>query len=140
MRSYRRNSFYAILASVFAVLICCSADLKADWVLVQNSPIRMYRDTRTNMEWSVTIASSGNSHSKAKGIVQKYGLRLPTWSELRDVVNNNDGIDYLEIEDGFLDLYETDQASVMAGAFGGSIDTKRPRNPLCRTWVIGVRD
>lgn len=132
--------FFAFLAIVFATLACCSTELKAGWQLVQNHPIRIYRDTRTGKLWSVTISNAGNSNSNARRIVNKYGLRLPSWDELRDVVNNNGAISTLEMEDGFLDLYETDNPNVLAGAYGGSIDTKRPRQPIItQTWVLGVR-
>lgn len=135
-----RTKIAAVFATVIAFIAICSSGAQAGWVKVQDSPITIYRDTRTGLEWSVTIASANNNHDYAQQVVQKYGLRLPTWNELRDVVNNNDAIDWLDIEDGLLDLYETNDPSVLAGAYGGSIDTKRPRQPLItQTWVLGVR-
>ncbi|MBQ6614942.1 MAG: caspase family protein [Thermoguttaceae bacterium] len=135
-----RTKSAAIIAAVIAFIAVCSSGVQAGWVKVQDSPITIYRDTRTGLEWSVTIARANNNHDYAKQVVQKYGLRLPTWNELRDVVNNNDAIDWLDIENGLLDLYETNDPSVLAGAYGGSIDTKRPRQPLItQTWVLGVR-
>ena len=135
-----RTKSAAIIAAVIAFIAVCSSGVQAGWVKVQDSPITIYRDTRTGLEWSVTIARANNNHDYAKQVVQKYGLRLPTWNELRDVVNNNDAIDWLDIEDGFLDLYETSDPKVLAGAYGGSIDTERPRQPIItQTWVLGVR-
>ena len=127
------------LAAVFAFFASFSSGAQAGWVKVQNSPITIYRDTRTGLEWSVTISNAGNDNDNARRIAQKYGLRLPTWDELRDVVNNNNAIDWLDMEDGLLDLYETSDPNVLAGAFGGSISTKRPRQAITQTWVLGVR-
>ncbi|MBR5710297.1 MAG: hypothetical protein IKX40_06035 [Thermoguttaceae bacterium] len=126
-------------AAVFAFFASFSSGAQAGWVKVQDSPITIYRDTRTGLEWSVTIDSADNDHDYAMRLVQKYGLRLPTWAELRDVVNNNNAIDWLDMEDGLLDLYETNDPNVLAGAYGGSISTKRPRQAITQTWVLGVR-
>ena len=130
----------SVLAAVFSVVLCCSEKLQADWVLVQNQPVRIYRDTRTGLEWSVTLDSADHDHDYARQLVAQYGLRLPTWDELRDVVNNSGGINQLNIKKGYTDLYETSDPDVLAGAYGGSISTKRPRMPLLtQSWVIGVR-
>lgn len=136
---HKRIRFFAFMAIAFAAVACFTSDLKAGWDPVANYPIRLYRDTRTGKVWSVTIANAGNDNANARHIAHQYGLRLPSWEELRDVVNNNNAINVLEMEDGLLDLYETDNPNVLAGPYGGSIKTKRPRQPFTRTWVIGVR-
>ena len=139
MSNYKGIRFFAVLAVAFTALVCFTTELKAGWELVQSYPIRIYRDTRTGLEWSVTIANAGNDNTYARNLAYQYGLYLPTWEQLRDVVNNNGAIGVLEMEDGLLDLYETRNPNVLAGAFGGSIKTKRPRQAITRTWVIGVR-
>lgn len=139
MKFFQMNRIVLIFTIAVAAFACCSSELKADWVEVQKYPIRIYRDTRTGLEWSVTITNAGNSNANAQNIVQQYGLRLPTWDEFRDVVNNNNAINRLEMENGLLDLYETDDPDVLVGVFGGRVQTKRPRQKFTRTWVIGVR-
>lgn len=136
-----RTKKFAVLAAVFAFFASCLSVAHAGWIKVQDSPITIYRDTRTGLEWSVTLDSADNDHEYALSLVRKYGLRLPTWDELRDVVNNNDAVDQLNMKDGFLDLYETENPKVLAGASGGGIQTKRPRQPLItQTWILGVRN
>ena len=134
----KRISAFLIFGIIAAV--CNSAELKADdWVKVQNFPVKVYQNTRTGLYWSVTIANAGNSNANAIRIAHRYGFRLPSWNEIRDVVNNNNAINWLEMESGLFDLYETDDPNVLAGAFGGSVDTKRPRQPvITQTWVLGV--
>ena len=131
---------FAFMAVMLVVFACCPANLKADWVKVQDYPITMYRNTVTNQIWSVTISSANNDNNYARQVAGQYGLRLPTWEEFRFVVNNQNAIQWLNMKDGLLDLYETWDPNVLAGAYGGSIDTKRPRQKITRTWVIGVRD
>ncbi len=136
----KRISAFLIIAIIAAV--CNTVELKADdWVRVQNFPVKVYQDTRTGLYWSVTISNAGNSNANARRIANRYGFRLPSWDEIRDVVNNNNAINWLEMEDGLFDLYETDNPNVLAGAFGGSVETKRPRQPIItQTWVLGVSE
>lgn len=134
----KMSRFLFVLSVVLAAFACYCTDIKADWQLVQEKPIRMYRDTRTGLEWSVTIAEANKSNRYAKSIVEKYGLRLPTWEEFRDVVNNNNAIDFLEMKTSKLDFYETDIPGVVFNPVEICSTTKRPR-VIKQTWVIGVR-
>lgn len=141
MNLLRGVKTFAFTAIVFTILACWTANLKAEWIKVQDHPVTLYRDSTTNMIWSVTLTNAGNNNAYARQVVSQYGLRLPTWNELRYVVNHQNAIMWLNMKTGFLDLYETQDPSVLAGAYGGSIDTKRPRQPIItQTWVIGVRD
>ncbi len=137
----RRNFCHAglTLLALSVVLSFCSS-ASAGWTLVYSGGgFNVYRDTETGLEWTTTLGSSGNDHGMARNLVNNVGFRLPTWHELRYVVNNNNGIYQLNLRQGLLDLYETDNPSVLAGAYGGSISTKRPRQAITQTWVVGVR-
>lgn len=128
-----------VLALFFALIAACSLPLYAGWQLVQKNPITIYRDTRTGLDWSVTIANASNN-ANAQRVVQQYGLRLPTWEEFRDVVNNNGAVDWLDIKDSKYDWYETRDPNVLVSAWPGSVFIKRPRSGYMKTWIIGVRD
>ena len=126
-------AYFALTSSMMV------SDAHAQWVSVgQVQGISIWRNTRTNLEWTTSL-SSVNGNAQARNRAASLGFRLPTFDELADVVNNNGGVNRLNIRTGLLDYYETADSNVLAGAFGGNIRTRLDRNRPGTHYVVGVR-
>ncbi len=137
MSLHSKTRLFAVLATALAFFASFSGTLSAAWEKVQDCPT-VYRDTRTNLEWTVTLGSVC-SNAQAQSLVQKYGFRLPTPSELQYVINCNCGACQLCLYDGRHNAYETSnpcaQISIRRGC--AVVTSKRGCQ---RTWVVGVRE
>ena len=134
--SLRSKTIFAVLATALAFFASFSGTLNAAWVKVQDSPA-VYRDTRTNLEWTVTLGSTC-SNAQAQSLVQKYGFRLPTPCELRDVINCSCGACQLCLYSGHHNAYETcDPCTLVSVRHGRAV--VKARRACSRTWVVGVR-
>lgn len=132
-----KSRIVAIVATALAFFAGISGASNAAWEKVQDSPA-VYRDTRTNLEWTVTLGSVC-SNAQAQSLVQKYGFRLPTPSELQYVINCNYAACQLCLYDGHRTAYETSNPCTLVSVRHGCARIVSRRSCKC-TYVVGVRD
>ena len=102
--------------------------------------IKVYRDERTGLEWTVTIGQVQSSGwgTPAQALVAKHGFRLPSFRELQ-VMESNGGFRYLNINNRAYQYYETSDSNILGNAFRNGFRTPQQRQGTGMNWVIGVR-
>ena len=121
----QKSRVILVILTLLAFVCSASVASAADW---SNAGGGWHRDNTTGLLWSNDTGNVVTSYDQARSIAKKMGGRLPTWEEIRDVVNNRDAIYELDMQTGPLDFYETAKSNELCSAYGGSISSKFPRN------------
>ena len=108
---------------------------------VKGTNSKVYRDNKSRLVWTVTLRyfPSSDEGKQAKALVERYGFRLPTVTELQDMEKNG-GFNYLDIKRGTGHYYETSNSRTLLVSPGSFRQLQARNGEEQRCWVIGVRN
>jgi hypothetical protein len=115
---------------------------QADWTdLGRVNGVQVYRDNLTGLEWTTTLGRVPSSDwgSSARGLVARYGFRLPSFHELQQMQRHG-GFSRLNIRSSLGNYYETSNSRYLANAAVNGFQTPQERKGSGQNWVIGVRN
>ncbi|MDR1485091.1 MAG: hypothetical protein LBT09_09750 [Planctomycetaceae bacterium] len=131
-----------IIVTIFSLSgVLFGSYCQADWTnLGQINGVQVYRDDLTGLEWTTTLGRvpSSDRGSSARGLVARYGFRLPSFFELQQMQRHG-GFSRLNIRSSLGNYYETDNSRYLANAAVNGFQTPQERKGSGRNWVIGVR-
>ncbi len=131
-----------VMGAVTLLLIGAAAStVNAAWIKVSPpGAVPAYYNTASGRTWTVTVGKvrSDDWGKAARRHVQKLGYRLPSFAELQQMYDSGGG-SVLNIQNGLLDYYETDNPMILGNAFGNGFRTPQNRKGVGYNYVIGVR-
>lgn len=137
-RDFQRN-FVVFCALVLGGLI--TTPISAGWSNAgQVGGAQVYRDSATNLEWTVTMSRVGSSGAAQQTVANLGGFRLPTHSEFRSLEGNG-GIQTLRIDTDAISGFYWEASGGIVNGNGGNFATLFPssRFHIGDPYTIGVR-
>ncbi|MDR2439311.1 MAG: hypothetical protein LBE12_08080 [Planctomycetaceae bacterium] len=116
--------------------------IQADWTNIGTiNGVQVYRDNLTGLEWTTTLGRVPSSDwgSSARGLVARYGFRLPSFHELQQMQRHG-GFSHLNIHNKMGNYYETSNSRYLANAAINGFQTPQERKGTGQNWVVGVRN
>ncbi|MDR2115712.1 MAG: hypothetical protein LBP87_04960 [Planctomycetaceae bacterium] len=133
---------FIIATVLFLLSVLFSSHGQADWTnLGTINGVQVYRDNLTGLEWTTTLGRVPSSDwgSSARGLVARYGFRLPSFYELQQMQRHG-GFSRLNIRSTIGNYYETNNSRYLANAAINGFQTPQERKGSGQNWVIGVRN